>query len=227
MALKIKENEQLVKRLAATGYYKLNVSRKNKKLVPNDTTDFIIWNIPAIKTCPFRTKECELACYARKAEKAYPTCLPSRENNFNESLKDSFVFNMVYTILSIRKTSRKDNIVVRIHESGDFYNKVYAEKWLRIMDYCKGENIQFIAYTKSYPYFDNVKLANNFSLRFSIWNDTTENALNTCKANNWNIYTAVKSFSDNDTFTQCRCRDCASCGYCWNNLYKDICCEIH
>lgn len=227
MALKIKANEELIKKLQTIGYYKLNISRKNKKLVPNSTTDFIIWNIPSIKTCPFATEACKASCYARKAEKAYPTCLPSRENNLSESMKDSFVFNMVYTILSIRKTSKKDNMVVRIHESGDFYNKAYTNKWLRIMDYCKGENIQFIAYTKSYPYFDNIQLPNNLSLRFSIWHDTTNKAIEACKRNGWNIYTAVKSFSDNDNFTQCRCADCASCGYCWNNLYKDIRCEIH
>lgn len=159
MALKNKTNDAFIKNCESIGITPCNVSRQNKKLVPNETTAFIIWNLPSIKTCPFATEHCKASCYARKAEKAYPNCLPSRERNFAESLKDDFVIRMAYTILKIRKGTRKQNVIVRIHESGDFYNKTYAEKWMRIIEMCKGENITFIAYTKSFPYFDGATLA--------------------------------------------------------------------
>ena len=117
----------------------LNVSKGNKKLQPNSETAFIIWNLPAVRTCPFRTAHCEKYCYAKKAEVAYPTVLPARQRNFEESLKESFVDDMTETILKIAAGTKKKNIVVRIHESGDFYNQTYANKWLAVMDRCKGD----------------------------------------------------------------------------------------
>lgn len=205
----------------------LNISRRNKKLVPNDETAFIIWNLPAIKTCPYACPNCKAACYARKAEIAYPDCLPARERNFQDSMKDSFVLDMTKTILSIAKGTNKRYIIVRIHESGDFYNKAYTNKWLAIMNNCRIDSrIKFIAYTKSFVYFDGVKLPKNFSLRASIWNDTKPEQIEIVKRNGWNIYTAVEKFQTGDNFTRCRCKDCATCKKCWQN-YKDIRCEIH
>lgn len=205
----------------------LTVSRQNKKLVPNETTAFIIWNLPAIKTCPYACPHCKAACYAIKAEKAYPDCLPSRERHFKDSLSADFVYNMACTILKIASGTNKQQIIVRIHESGDFYNKAYAEKWLSIMDLCKVDSrIKFIAYTKSFPYFDGVTLPKNFAFRASVWDDTKPQFLEMINRNGWNIYTAVEKFQKGDSFTRCRCSDCATCKKCWQN-YKDIRCEIH
>lgn len=205
----------------------LKISRKNKKLQPNKETAFIIWNLPAKTTCPYATEHCKAACYAIKAEIAYPNCLPARQRNFMESLKETFVDDMTKTILRIAKGTRKNKIIVRIHESGDFYNPAYVNKWLSIMDNCKfDKRIKFIAYTKSFKFFDGVKLPNNFSLRASIWDDTKPEDLAIIARNHWNIYTAVERFEKGDSFTRCRCSDCASCGKCWQ-AYKDIRCEIH
>ena len=121
---------------------------------------------------------------------------------------------------------RKNVRFVRIHESGDFYNREYAEKWLAIMENCKGESIKFIAYTKSVKYFDGVKLPRNFFLRASVWNDTTPENLEIIERNAWPIYTAVEKFEKGDTFTRCRCADCATCAKCWQ-AFRDIRCEIH
>lgn len=225
--LKTEQNKRTLEQLTACGYTACNVSRSNKKLVPNEDTAFIIWNLPAIKTCPYATEHCKNACYARKAEQAYPDVLPARSRNFAESLNDDFTNRMLYTILKIRKGCRKNNLIVRIHESGDFYNKAYAEKWLRIANSCIGEDITFIAYTKSFKYFDGVAISANFSLRASIWDDTKADQLEIMNRNGWNIYTAIERFTDSDNFTQCRCEDCATCGHCWNINIKDIRCEIH
>ena len=208
--------------------YKLNVSRKNKKLVPNDLVDFIIWNLPAKKTCPGRTAHCSGDCYACKAERVYPSVLPARERNFEESKKDGFAMNMAYTILSIASRSKKPAIIVRIHESGDFYNREYMEKWLLVMELCKVDpRIRFIAYTKSFKFFDGVALPYNFSLRASVWDDTPAEDLEIIARNGWDIYTAVDKFTEADKFTQCRCSDCATCGKCWGREDHDIRCEIH
>ena len=207
---------------------KMNVSRGNKKLISNDETLFLIWNLPAIKTCPYATEHCKELCYARKAEVVYPGCLPSREKNFADSMQSDFADNMIYTIESALKNDRKNrNIVFRIHESGDFYNREYTNKWLAIMRHFENnKKVVFIAYTKSFVYFDGEKLPKNFKLRASIWDDTNKQQKRIVLDNNWTIYTAVDKFQPGDKFTRCRCKDCATCKKCWQN-YKDIRCEIH
>lgn len=213
--------------LKSAGVKPLNVSRGNEKLVSNDYILFLIWNLPAVMTCPFRTPHCEEKCYARKAEQAYPDCLPSRMRNFEESKKSDFVDRAIFTILNAIRFDRKHRkIVVRIHESGDFYNKEYAMKWLQVAEALKHENVVFIAYTKSVTYLDGVKLPKNFRIRASIWDDTKPDQLEIMERNAWPVYTAVDKFQKGDKFTRCRCSDCATCGKCWAR-YKDIRCEIH
>lgn len=205
----------------------LTVSHSNKKLKPTKQVKFIIWNLPAIITCPFRTKHCEKACYAIKAEKAYPDVLPARKKHFAESRRDDFVDRMVLTILQYAIRNKESQIIVRIHESGDFYNQAYTDKWLRIMDICKFmPNVKFICYTKSFAYFDGKKLPKNLAFRASVWDDTPEKDLETIRRNGWPIYTAVLKFLKGDKFTRCRCSDCATCKKCWQK-WKDIRCEIH
>lgn len=221
-----KKNAAYINECKAAAMAKLTMSTRNKKLVPNAKTSFLIWNLPARTTCPYATPHCIAKCYARKAEQVYPSVLPARIRNFKATLAPDFVDRMVYTILSYRKRCKGKKLVVRIHESGDFYSAEYAGKWLEIARRCKGENITFIAYTKSYPYFDGVKIPANFKLRFSVWDDTTAAALDACERNEWPIYTAVEKFGKGDNFTRCRCADCAGCGKCWAD-FKDIRCEIH
>lgn len=206
---------------------RLNVSNGNKKLISNDETRFIVWNLPAVKTCPFRTPHCEENCYARKAEQAYPNCLPSRMKNLEMSKREDFAELMTFTILDIVFNDRKNRkYIVRIHESGDFYNREYAMKWLKVVENCTSERVTFICYTKSFPYFDGLKLHKQFKLRASIWDDTPEWALEMIAKNDWNTYSAVEKFAKGDQFYRCRCKDCATCGWCWSKR-KDIRCEIH
>jgi hypothetical protein len=214
-------------RMRSINLEKVNMSRGNKKLVSNDSVLFLVWNLPAVKTCPNATNMCKGACYALKAEIAYPNCYPSRKRNLLDSMRAGFIDRVKFTILSAIANDKKHRkIVVRIHESGDFYTKAYADAWLSIADYFKSENVTFIAYTKSFSFFDGVKLPKNFKLRASIWADTSEKDLEMIHRNNWNIYTAVDSFKKGDKFTRCRCSDCGTCQKCWRN-YKDIRCEIH
>lgn len=105
-----------------------NISFGNRKLVSNSETLFFIWNIPAIMTCPYRTPLCEINCYATKAERLYRAVLPSRMENLEASKGETFVADMILIISKKLSTMKQKNLVIRIHESGDFYNKVYAEK---------------------------------------------------------------------------------------------------
>ena len=196
-----------------------NLSTGNKKLVSDSDVRFLIWNLPAVTTCPYATEACKKACYARTSETVYPGCLPSRQRNLDESKKSDFVDNMVETIHAY--ANRKNykaakEIRFRIHESGDFYNREYAMKWLEIANRCSDiENLTFLAYTKSFVYFDGVALPSNFQLLASIWSDTKQSQLDIVMRNGWRIYTAIperyietaKDFG----FTECTCENCNTC----------------
>lgn len=216
----------------------LTLSENNLKLVPNKDTKFLIWNLPSKITCPFATDMCKNFCYAVKAEKNYPDVLPSRLKHLAESKEADFAERMIYTIEAhltrpSYRTAKK--IIVRIHESGDFYNQVYANKWIEIAEHFKHDKrIVFMAYTKSLVFFCNSiysderkYIPKNLIIRFSIWDDTQFGliALNNC----WGFptYSAVEKFTANiKSQNRCLCRDCARCGKCWSKT-KSIICEIH
>jgi len=121
------------------------------------------FSIPAVKTCKGRTELCEKFCYARKAEKCWKQVLPSRERNFKETKKFSFVKNMTTKI--INTTSK----YIRIHESGDFYSQRYLNKWFRV---CRGNpNKKFLAYTQMYN-LDWSKKPDNMIVYWSVWPDS-------------------------------------------------------
>lgn len=221
---------------------KLNINTNgNKKLRNTENVRFIIWNLPAVKTYPFRTAMCEKSCYARKAERVYPTVLPSREQNYLDSLEYDFAENMIYTIEEELKKKKYigKKVVFRIHESGDFYNQTYFDKWVKIVQHFENtDNIVFLAYTKSLPYVINGGYNGNLFpsklvIRSSIWKDTAPVNVNLTGILNIPMYTALTQ-SEMDTeraaghiFTVCKCDDCATCGECWNKSVKDIICKIH
>jgi hypothetical protein len=122
----------------------------NRKL-PNTTA---IWNLPSGKTCPMATEQCKKWCYAKKAEKLYPQVLPFRERNLKLSQQDDFI-KLVNKELSQVKNIKQ----VRIHESGDFYNQQYLNKWIKIAK--TNPNIIFYAYTKCY-HFNYLNRSKNF-----------------------------------------------------------------
>jgi len=221
--------EVLYKALSQDFAEAIRHSHSNKKLQPNAFVDYMIWNLPAVSTCPGRTAHCEGACYALKAERAYPTCRPSRVRNLEISKSSDFVKRMVYTILKRRYYSKKKLLVVRIHESGDFYSKEYARKWLEIIRIIEstGERIRFIAYTKSFSFFDGVELPKTFGFRASVWDDTPEADLEMIERNKWTVYTAVEKFGKNDSFSHCSCENCTTCLQCLNMKNQVIACEIH
>jgi hypothetical protein len=217
--------------------YFISLSEYNKKLVPNKDVRFLIWNIPAKTTCPFATEHCKTFCYAVKSETAYPDVLPSRTKHFIQSQNNDFVVRMVFTIAAylnrpIFKGAKK--IVVRIHESGDFYNVDYMRKWYDIATYFKHDKkVVFMAYTKSVRYVHilatqyGYKKPSNLVIRYSIWDDTNPDDIALATRYNLPIYTAVDEFTpDIKSKNRCRCNDCATCEKCWTGIKKLIC-EIH
>lgn len=213
----------------------------NRKLKNNENVRFMIWNLPAVETCPYRTAHCEKSCYARKAERVYPDCLFARKTNFKRSQRSDFVERMIYTIETELETKKFKNkkVVFRIHESGDFYNLEYTEKWVTIARHFENNpNIVFLAYTKSIIYLINCGFGTsvfplNLVIRSSLWDDTRADLRELTACYNFPIYTALtrlemdREHDNGHNFTECRCSDCATCEKCWNAAEKDIICEIH
>ena len=101
----------------------LNVSRENKKLRPNSETAFIIWNLPARITCPYATEMCKAACYALKAEYAYPSVKPSRQRNFDAARDPAFTDNMTYTIKKIAAGTKNTILLCVYMKAATFSTK--------------------------------------------------------------------------------------------------------
>ena len=51
--------------------------QKGNRKLPKTT---LIFNLPAIESCPASTEECRKWCYARKAERQYPVVKKYRDN---------------------------------------------------------------------------------------------------------------------------------------------------
>lgn len=205
---------------------KVTLSFGNKKLISTKETKFVIWSIPAVKTCPFATDMCKASCYARKAERVYPECLPAREKNLAFSETEKFVPFMVealHYLANLKAYRNAKHITVRIHESGDFYSFEYLMKWLSIAEQCRDiPNIDFAAYTKSLPYLA-MAVKNGYNLkdsniRFisSIWADTKEKRVQETKELNLPIYTAFAENNWNESYTACECKDCGHCRQCFH-----------
>ena len=114
----------------------MRISNGNRKLDKR----IGIFNLPTEKTCP-GSGFCAKVCYAKKAEKLYPQCLPCREKNYELSMKKGFSKTMAGNIKKMKIG------IFRIHESGDFYSQEYLDKWKEIAKMLP--EVRFFAYTKS------------------------------------------------------------------------------
>ena len=221
-------------------YLAVNVNG-NRKLQNTANVRWIIWNLPAVTTCPFATAHCRESCYARKAERFYPQTLPARERNYQATLEPDFSEKMIFT-LETEITSRKNSgklTIVRIHESGDFYSTEYVEKWLKVCrHFADNLNVVFLAYTKSIPYviacgYGTSQWPKNIVVRSSLWDDTKFEMRYDTASYDIPVYTALTGAEMLDErkkghlFFECKCEDCAKCRACINPAVKDIIVKIH
>lgn len=223
----------------------LTLSEGNKKLVPQKNKfNFLIFNLPAVITCPYSTEMCRACCYALKAEKQYKTAREARRRNYAATLSNSFVADMLELIAAYMERPKYQKIpcYFRIHESGDFYSRDYFQKWLTIIKTCqeKYPNIKFNFYTKSIDYIgysdqaEFIKDYPNAAPNISIWEDTPARTCLFAMQGNWNIYTAatpenLKTLLKIKQNKQCRCSDCGTCKMCLINHKTNLTkiCEIH
>jgi hypothetical protein len=97
------------------------------------------FGIPALKTCPEADK-CKEFCYATKGAFRWPTVKKAYEYRYQATRQTNFIELATETLKKKRATH------VRIHDSGDFYNKEYLYKWYEIARNLPSKT--FYAYTK-------------------------------------------------------------------------------
>jgi hypothetical protein len=131
----------------------ISLSQGNAKLSkPNGTEYKIIgFGIPAYmdfsvngesyNTCR-GANACIKPCYARQGRYLMPNVKAAREKNLDATISNYFVNDMVEALRSKRSYN-----TVRVHDSGDFYNQEYLDKWYEIAT--KMPDRLFYAYTKA------------------------------------------------------------------------------
>jgi hypothetical protein len=118
-----------------------------------------VFNLPAQVTCPGATPACIGKCYAKKAERCYPSARAKRVENLQESRQSDFVARVVAELTALKA------IQVRIHESGDFYDQAYLDKWILIAK--ARQAVTFLAFTKSF-HLDFSKAPENMKIYASV-----------------------------------------------------------
>ena len=218
----------------------IHLSEGNIKSKNTEDIIFLTWSLRSRLHCPYSTEMCKKRCFARKNE-SFKTVRESRDKNFEETKKESFVEDMINILnyqLQRPKTKNK-KIFVRIHTSGDFYNLEYLEKWVEITNYFKNnKKILFQAYTKSMPilkkYLENNKAKlNDINIHFvwSIWDDTPKQYTDYAKEIGMQTFTALpkerikNEIIENKSFL---CEgDCGNCRQCYTGKIDKIVIPYH
>lgn len=126
------------------------------------------WGIPAyraangFKTCP-NAAACAKGCYATMGAYIFSNVAKVFESRLTLALSNEFV-DTIDAEIKRRKVER-----LRIHDSGDFFDWGYLDKWLEIMK--KNPNTEFYAYTKMISMFrrysDGGMIPKNFIIIYS------------------------------------------------------------
>jgi hypothetical protein len=98
-------------------------------------------NGETVNTCP-SALACRGVCYAKQGRYGMQNVKDARKHNLDMSLRSDFVDMVVSDLSRMRKVN-----TVRIHDSGDFYNQEYFNKWNLIAKALP--LITFYAYTKT------------------------------------------------------------------------------
>lgn len=204
------------------------------------------FNTRAILDCPFRSAGCESVCYATKGNHQFPSVKDSRSRSYDESKRIDFPERMEHTIRYHMDTKRYRNsiMLIRIHESGDFYSLQYLKKWVRIWERFKNDDfIRFVFYTKSFRFFlmldekekDTIRRmmkSGHIAINLSL-DDTTTKAQRIAYLQMIteyplaNTYYCTEKVDDVEHDNVCDCADCAKCGTCNKGTGKKTVVKIH
>jgi hypothetical protein len=120
----------------------LLLSKSNQKLKKDGIVSF---GLPAIKTCP-GAGACKKLCYACSGNYFYPNVTEAQARRQRAAMGDymDFIGQINYELGEGKKRAK----AVRIHDSGDFFNQEYLERWMELAQ--ENPDVTFYAYTKSH-----------------------------------------------------------------------------
>lgn len=224
----------------------------NNKLVDYDDEEtgvsyrYAQVNTRAIIDCPFRSAGCEKVCYATKGRHNCSNVKDSRERSANETHRKDFSDALIYTIELEKTTGRYSGkvMLIRIHESGDFYSVQYLKKWVKVWEHFDGDmSVRFVFYTKSFPFF--LMLCDSERAIINRMIDAGQIAINlsvddTTSREQWKAYHDMRdAFPKANTYyctehvdsvehdNVCDCANCAKCGTCNKGTGKKTVVKIH
>jgi hypothetical protein len=145
--------------------YNISISKGNTKTgaIPAfSLTPGCTCSAEACKTC---YKE---GCYARKSYRMYPSVRKAWDNN-TDLVKNNLA--LVEQELTSYFSGMNAPRFFRLHVSGDFATREYAEMWQRIATNAPHTN--FLAFTKQWDMVRGIEFPDNFSLVLSAWTGTT------------------------------------------------------
>jgi hypothetical protein len=149
------DNEEIMK--------EKNLFTRNGKL-KQASAYTVNFGIPALKTCPM-AEQCKDFCYANKGAYAWPVVKAAYERRLKATRSKDFVYN---SVLELSKKKKLE--AVRIHDSGDFYNTKYLDKWIQIANNLPDKIFYF--YTKQVVMLKNYqatgKLPKNMRVIYSL-----------------------------------------------------------
>ena len=248
------KQETLKARRENAKYIKPFVCKGNTKLKDYDNPEtgdkirYAQFSTRALYDCPFESIGCSIVCYATKGLHNFPSVKENRKHAKLASENADFSENMIYTIETEFKSARYANnhMMLRLHESGDFYSIEYLEKWINVFSYfLNNRENKFTAcfYTKSFEYFlllDDEKAdivnkcldENIVAMSFSL-DDTTSKEqmarLAKCMKRfpKANIYYCTENVDSVKHDSVCDCADCAKCAKCTKTDGKTNVVKIH
>lgn len=150
----------------------LTQNSKMKKSSQNGIT-VVNWTIPAfqsstgLKTCP-NAGSCAAGCYARSGTYRFSNVLKAHEEKLKLTQSDAFIQLMINEVNFWLNKKTVKTLMVRVHDSGDFYSDDYTKRWFAVMNHFSGNGrVQFYAYTKQVSMFKSMDIPSNFRLIFS------------------------------------------------------------
>lgn len=173
---------------------------QNAKMKKSSTKGIHVynWGIPAfksksgLKTCPNATK-CAVGCYAKMGAYVWSNVANAYEGRLSLSQDQNFESVIKFHVEKLVKKHPKGTIMVRIHDSGDFYSEEYYQAWKNIAAmFLDNERIQFYAYTKMVVMGKNdTTRPKNFNLIYS-YDGSEDKHINTAKDRHSKVFESVE-----------------------------------
>lgn len=166
----------------------------------------VSFDLPAGYTCPAASlckayankfngkitdgKNMQFRCYAASLEAAFTNTRNAHWHNYDLLKNSDDMANL------IRESLPKNVKVVRVHSSGDFFNRDYFQAWVEVAQ--KNPDVQFFGYTKVLEYVTMNK-PSNFSLVYSfggIHDSEVTDSIPTCEVVKYSDESVCKDKSD-------------------------------